>query len=46
MYDLAGAVTGFMIFCGLAGAAIMGLLFWCVPWLWNMAKPWLHAITE
>ncbi len=26
-------------------AAIMAILFWGVPWLWGMIKPWLHVVT-
>lgn len=42
---LDGAFTALMIACGIAGAAIMALLFWGVPWLWGVVKPWLHAVT-
>lgn len=28
-----------------AGAALMAVLFWLLPWLWEMVKPWLHAAT-
>jgi len=42
---LDGAFTGLMIFCGLIGAVVMSLLFWGVPWLWAIVKPWIHSVT-
>lgn len=45
MYGLDGAITAFMVVSGLIGAAIMAVLFWGVPWVWDIVKPWLHAVT-
>ncbi|MFA5662394.1 hypothetical protein [Castellaniella sp.] len=45
MGDLSGAITAFMVVCGVVGAAIMAVLFWVVPWLWGLIRPWLHAVT-
>jgi len=47
MYEsgLDGAFTALIIVAGIAGAAIMAILFWGVPWLWDLAKPWLHSVT-
>lgn len=45
MYDgIGNAMTAFAIIAFAAGAAVCGLLFWLVPWLWSLIKPWLHAI--
>ena len=42
---IAKAMTFIMILCGLAGAGIMMVLFFVVPWLWDLVKPWLHVVT-
>jgi hypothetical protein len=41
----AQAILVFGIMCAVIGAAIVGLCFWLVPWLWEVAKPWLHTVT-
>ncbi|WP_322998446.1 hypothetical protein [Castellaniella sp.] len=45
MGDLSGAITALAVAAGIAGAAIMGLLFWAMPWAWDLIRPWLHAVT-
>lgn len=30
----------------LAGGAIVAICFFFIPWLWDVLKPWLHAITQ
>lgn len=45
MGDLSGAILSFAIVCAVIGGAIMSVLFYVVPWAWQMVKPWLHAIT-
>ena len=45
MGNLDGAIAVFMVACGLIGAAIMATLFWGVPWVWGLVKPWLHVVT-
>lgn len=45
MGDLSGAVTAFMVACGLIGAALMAALFFGVPWLWGLIRPWLYVVT-
>jgi hypothetical protein len=45
MDGLAGAFTAFMVVCGLIGAAIATAIFWGVPWLWALVKPWIHSVT-
>ncbi len=42
---LNGVVTATIVVAGIAGAAIMAVLFWSVPWLWSLLKPWLHTVT-
>lgn len=42
---LDGAFTALIVAAGIAGAAIMAVLFWGVPWLWALIKPWLHMVT-
>ncbi|WP_269058026.1 hypothetical protein [Xanthomonas translucens] len=37
--------TGMLVLAGLVGAAVVGFLVWFVPWLWELIKPWLHAVT-
>lgn len=27
------------------GMAIMAILVWLIPWIWEFVKPWLHLIT-
>jgi len=36
---------GMAIFFVIVGAAIMGICFWLLPWLWHVAKPFLHMVT-
>ncbi|MBO9766503.1 MULTISPECIES: hypothetical protein [Xanthomonas] len=43
--SLDGAFTALLVVAGVAGAAIFALLFWLVPWLWELVKPWLHTVT-
>ncbi|QXF03595.1 MULTISPECIES: hypothetical protein [Xanthomonas] len=43
--SLDGMFIGFAIMCALVGATIFALLFWLVPWLWELIKPWLHMVT-
>lgn len=40
-----GMIGCFAAACALAGGAIFALLFWLVPWLWDLVKPWLHAVS-
>ena len=40
-----GAFTAMLVMAALAGAALFALLFWVVPWLWELVKPWLHMVT-
>ena len=40
-----GMFLGFAIICMAIGAAVFAFLFWFLPWLWELVKPWLHAIT-
>lgn len=42
---LDGAFTMLIVAAGIAGAAVMALLFWVAPWLWGVIKPWLHLAT-
>ena len=39
------AIHGLMLLCAIAGAVVMGICFWLIPWLWRMVKPWLHMVT-
>lgn len=43
--DLGKAFVAFAVIGGLIGAAAMAVLFWAVPWLWGLIKPWLHMVT-
>ncbi|MBV2181698.1 MAG: hypothetical protein KUL86_10765 [Castellaniella sp.] len=45
MGDLSSAITALAVAAGIASAAIMGLLFWIVPWLWDLIRPWPHAVA-
>ncbi|MGV6491368.1 hypothetical protein ACTUVK_000531 [Stenotrophomonas rhizophila] len=36
---------GGIVLAMIAGAALMGILFWLVPLLWGLIKPWLHMVT-
>jgi len=46
MYDGLGNVFAFgIVLAACVGAAVMGVLFWLVPWLWGLIKPWLHMVT-
>lgn len=40
-----GLFLGFGLICAGIGAAIFAVLFWLIPWLWTLVKPWLHAVT-
>jgi len=42
---IAKAMTFFFGLCVVGGIIVGGLLFWGVPKLWDLAKPWLHQIT-
>lgn len=43
--SIGNAIIGFGILCAIAGAAVCGVAFWLIPWLWELLKPWLHAVT-
>ena len=43
--SLDNAILGFGIACAVIGAAIFAVLFWLVPWVWELVKPWLHTVT-
>lgn len=43
--DLGKMFAGMIVLAGLCGAAFMAVLFWVVPWLWGLIKPWLHVVT-
>lgn len=45
MPNFEGMFTAILIIAALAGAAIMAVIFWLVPWLWELIKPWLHMVT-
>lgn len=45
MYDFTGAFIGFGIVCGLIGATAMAFALYVLPWLWTVAKPYIHALT-
>ena len=39
--DFKGLVVGFGVVCVVVGAALAFVL----PWLWNLIRPWIHALT-
>lgn len=43
---LAGAFAAMLVCAALIGAAIFAVLFFGIPWLWEMIKPWLHQVTS
>lgn len=43
--SLAGAFTAFLVLVVVCSAAAGAFLFWLIPWVWAIAKPWLHAVT-
>lgn len=45
MGNLEGAFLAIVIVAILAGILLGGLVFWGLPELWALLKPWLHAIT-
>lgn len=46
MYDGIGNAFAFgLVLAMVAGATLMGVLFWLIPWLWSLIKPWLHMVT-
>lgn len=38
-------IASLVVTCVLAGVALGGVIFWLIPWLWRLAKPWVHSIT-
>lgn len=42
---LDGAFAAMLAAAALAGAGLFALLFWVVPWLWELVKPWLHMVS-
>jgi hypothetical protein len=42
---LAEALVVMLFIAVLIGMAIMAVLVWLIPWLWELIKPWLHMIT-
>lgn len=34
-----------IVFAFLAGGAFFAFIFFGIPWLWRLIKPWLHTIT-
>lgn len=45
MYDFSGALIGFGIACGLAGAAAMALALYALPWVWSVVKPLIRVLV-
>jgi hypothetical protein len=46
MYDGIGYAFAFgLVLAMSAGAALMAIPFWLIPWLWELVKPWLHMVT-
>lgn len=46
MYDgLGNMFAAGIVLAIIAGGALVGVLFWLVPWLWSLIKPWLHMVT-
>lgn len=46
MYDgLGNMFAAGIVLAMLAGAALTGILYWLVPLLWGLIKPWLHMVT-
>lgn len=43
--SLDGMLGAMCVFFLVVGAAIAGVCFWLIPWLWDMVKPWIHAVT-
>ncbi len=45
MYDgLGNMFAAGIVLAMIAGAALMVVLFWLVPWLWSLIEPWLHLV--
>jgi hypothetical protein len=42
---LATSMTAIAVLIFLAGGAFVGFIFFGLPWLWRLLKPWLHQIT-
>ena len=46
MYDgMGNAFLAGLLLAAAAGAALMAILFWVIPWIWELVKPWLHTVT-
>ncbi|MEE7545754.1 hypothetical protein HF319_00690 [Xanthomonas sp. Kuri4-1] len=43
--SLDGMIVAFGIICALIGAAVLAVLFWGLPWVWELVRPWLHTVT-
>lgn len=43
--SLDGMFGAMVVFFMVIGAAIAGVCFWIIPWLWSLIKPWLHMVT-
>lgn len=43
--SLDDAFIACVVAAAVAGGTIVAVLFWLVPWLWRLIKPWLHAMT-
>lgn len=39
------AITAFGVFCLILGGVIVGVCVYVIPWLWDLVKPWIHAVT-
>ena len=45
MYGDMNPMPAILILGAVIGMAIMAIIFWLIPWLWELIKPWLHLIT-
>lgn len=40
-----GMITALIVFCLVIGFLVGGVVFVAIPWLWDLLKPWMHAIA-
>lgn len=43
--NIADGIFAMIVAAFLAGGAVFALLFFGLPWLWRLMKPWLHTVT-
>jgi uncharacterized membrane-anchored protein len=46
MTDIDAMLIKIAVVIAVISSLLTGLVIFCVPYVWNLIKPWLHAISS